>query len=44
MSIHSLAKELGVSEYSLKKFAKENNLERKGTARRNSYIFTPDDI
>ena len=44
MSIHSLAKELGVSEYSLKKFARENNLERNGTARRNSYIFTPEDI
>ena len=44
MSIHSLAKELGVSEYSLKKFARENNLERNGTARRNSHIFTPEDI
>lgn len=44
MSIHSLAKELGVSEYSLKKLAKGSTLKRKGTSRRHGYVFQKEDL
>lgn len=42
MSIHSLAKELGVSEYALRQYAKEHMPKSKNT--RDSYKFTQQDL
>lgn len=42
MSIHSLAKELGVSEYALRQYAKEHMPKSKNT--RDSYKFTDQDL
>lgn len=46
MSIHSLAKELGVSEYALRKYAEQHNLQRtrEKNNRRCGYKFTEEDL
>jgi len=44
MSIHSLAKSLGISEYALRKYAEENHLERDSKSRSSGYKFSSEDL
>lgn len=44
MSIHELAKEIGVSEYALKKYGKENGVFRAGDSSRYGYEFSKKDL